>query len=122
MQAEIKILESKTQLINVIHFIDNESYLSKNQAKRWKDICQNVAIENHVYIEAGLKHLEEVVDIYNNWIKEAQEVTEKNAKNKSAPVLNKQGMLTMGDFPVVQIIFQIDKVDEVVSKVDTKDW
>ena len=71
MQTEIKILESKTQLINVIHFIDNESYLSKNQAKRWKDICQKVEIENHVYIEAGLKHLEEVIKIYNNWIKEA---------------------------------------------------
>jgi hypothetical protein len=56
-----------------------------------------------VYIESSLKHFEQVTEVYNNWIKEAEEMMKQNVKVNKAPVLNAQGIDKMADFPVVQI-------------------
>jgi hypothetical protein len=50
-----------------------------------------------------LKHFEQVTEVYNNWIKEAEEMMKQNVKVNKAPVLNAQGIDKMADFPVVQI-------------------
>lgn len=56
-----------------------------------------------MYIESSLKHFEQVTEVYNNWIKEAEEMMKQNVKVNKAPVLNAQGIDKMADFPVVQI-------------------
>ena len=56
-----------------------------------------------MYIESSLKHFEQVTEVYNNWIKEAEEMMKQNVKVNKAPVLNAQGIDKMADFPEVQI-------------------
>ena len=56
-----------------------------------------------MYIESSLKHFEQVTEVYNNWIMEAEEMMKQNVKVNKAPVLNAQGIDKMADFPVVQI-------------------